>query len=156
MNICHRVELTVEERERLAAITSGGEHGGRTVKRAQILLAPDKGVRDEVIAVACNSSTSTVFRTKRRFVEQGLDAALSERPRVGGERMLTTVEESKLVALACSEPPCGRSRWTLQLLANELVRLASSTSRASQKQGPAKSPNHGDPPSGLGAGSADQ
>jgi transposase len=123
MNVIHRVELTVEEREQLLSITSGGKHGGRTVKRAQILLAADKGVSDEDIAVACSSSTSTVFRTKRRLVEQGLAAALSERPRTGGERMLTKTDEAKLIALACADPPPGRSRWTLQLLANELIRL---------------------------------
>lgn len=123
MNVIHRVELTVEEREQLLSITSGGKHGGRTVKRAQILLAADNGVSDENIAVACSSSTSTVFRTKRRLVEQGLAAALSERPRTGGERMLTRTDEAKLIALACADPPPGRSRWTLQLLANELIRL---------------------------------
>jgi transposase len=123
MNVIHRVKLTVEEREQLLSITSGGKHGGRTVKRAQILLAADKGVSDENIAVACSSSTSTVFRTKRRLVEQGLAAALSERPRTGGERMLTRTDEAKLIALACADPPPGRSRWTLQLLANELIRL---------------------------------
>lgn len=123
MNVIHRVELTVEEREQLLSITSGGKHGGRTVKRAQILLAADKGVTDEDIAVACSSSTATVFRTKRRLVEQGLTTALSERPRIGGERMLTKADEAKLIALACADPPAGRSRWTLQLLANELIRL---------------------------------
>src|SRR5438552_5892645 len=123
MNIVHRVELSVGERERLLSITSGGKHGGRTVKRAQILLAADKGVADEDIAIACSSSTSTVFRTKRRLVEQGLDAALSERPRLGGARMLSKTDEAKLIALACTDAPPGRSRWTLQLLANELIRL---------------------------------
>jgi transposase len=123
MNIVHRVELTNDERARLVAITSAGKHGGRTVKRAQILLAADRGVADQDIAVACNSSTATIFRTKRRLVEQGLDEALSERPRAGGKRMLSKVDEAKLTALACADPPPGRCRWTLQLLADELVRL---------------------------------
>jgi transposase len=67
--------------------------------------------------------TSTVYRTKQRFVEEGLEKALSEAPRPGAERKLDASDESLLVAMACAEPPGGRARWTMQLLADELVRL---------------------------------
>ena len=95
----------------------------RKLKRAQILLAADAGQGDETIATTVVVGGSTVYRTKRRFVEMGLEAALSEEPRPGAERKLTGKEEALLVATACSSPPAGRARWTLELLADEIVKL---------------------------------
>ena len=99
----------------------------RRLKRAQILLAADTGSSDETIARIVAVGTSTVYRTKQRFVEGGLDRALSEAPRPGQPRKLSAAEESMLVAVACSNPPAGRARWTLELLAGEIVRLTSHT-----------------------------
>ena len=82
MNNRHEVKLKAGERESLMDLVNGGKRGVRMVKRAQILLAANKGIADETIAAACKSSTSTVFRTKRRYVNNGLEAALSEAPRV--------------------------------------------------------------------------
>lgn len=76
--------------------------------------------------------TSTVFRTKRRFVEEGLEAALREPPRPGADRQLAETEEALLVATACSKPPAGSARWTLALLAGELVRLTKHRSISSE------------------------
>ena len=121
MNVRYIVELTPEERESLHELVRGGQERVRRVKRAQILLAAERRETDEVIASALSVGTSTVFRTKRRFVEEGLEAALSEQPRPGAERKLTGNEEALLVAIACSDPPAGRARWTLELLAGELV-----------------------------------
>jgi transposase len=123
MNIRHRVELSQSERDELGALLSGGRHAARKLKRAQILLAADAGAGDETIAATLRVSGSTIYRTKRRFVEANLEAALSEEPRPGAERKLTGKEEALLVATACSKPPLGRSRWTLELLADELVKL---------------------------------
>ena len=95
----------------------------RRVKRAQILLGADAGQSDEGIARSVGAGTATVYRTKRRFVERGLEQALAEEPRPGAPRKLTDREELLLVATACSDPPTGRSRWTLELLAGEMVRL---------------------------------
>ncbi|MBB6413819.1 transposase [Mesorhizobium sangaii] len=89
----------------------------------QILLAADAGVGDEAIAVAVRTSGSTIYRTKKRFVEISLEAALSEEPRPGAARKLSGTQEAQLVALACSDPPQGCARWTLKLLANALVEL---------------------------------
>jgi transposase len=100
-----------------------GKHPARKLKRAQILLAADAGQSDETIARTVVVGGSTVYRTKRRFVETGLEAALSEEPRPGAERKLSGREEALLVATACSSPPPGRSRWTLELLADEFVKL---------------------------------
>ena len=87
------------------------------------LLAADAGVSDEDIAVSVGVGGSTVYRTKQRFVEGNLERALNEEPRPGAERKLTGKEEALLVATACSTPPAGRARWTLELLADALVKL---------------------------------
>jgi len=125
MNIRYCVELTAAERYELAALLSAGKHPARKLKRAQILLAADAGVADEDIAETVGVGGSTVYRTKRRFVEANLEGALCEEPRPGADRKLTGREEALLVATACSKPPAGRARWTLELLAGEMVRLTS-------------------------------
>ena len=102
---------------------SGGRHATRKIKRAQILLAANDGVSDEVIAATLKVSGSTIYRTRRRFVEANLEGALTEEPRPGVERKLSSKEEALLVATACSKPPPGRARWSLELLADEMVRL---------------------------------
>src|ERR1700726_1926398 len=129
MNIRYRVELSQDERAQLTALLSGGKHAVRKLKRAQILLAADAGASDEAIATSVGVGGSTVYRTKRRFVLGNVEAALSEEPRPGADRKLTGKEEALLVATACSRPPQGRARWTLELLADELVRLTEHDSR---------------------------
>jgi transposase len=123
MNVRYRVELSQTERAELTALLSGGKHAARKLKRAQILLAADAGAGDEEIARSVGVGGSTVYRTKRRFVLGNLEAALSEEPRPGASRKLSGKEEALLVATACSKPPAGRARWTLVLLAGELVKL---------------------------------
>jgi len=123
MNIRYRVELSQTERDELKDLLSGGRHAARKLKRAQILLAADAGASDEEIARSVGVGGSTVYRTKRRFVLGNLEAALSEEPRPGADRKLSGKEEALLVATACSNPPEGHARWTLELLADELVRL---------------------------------
>jgi transposase len=123
MNVRYRVDLSQAEREELTAMLSGGKHAARKLKRAQILLAADAGTSDEDIARTVLVGGSTVYRTKRRFVEGNLQRALSEDPRPGAERKLTGKEEALLVATACANPPAGRARWTLELLAGAMVKL---------------------------------
>lgn len=123
MNIRYRVDLSGAERAQLTALLNGGRHAARKIKRAQILLAADAGVSDDVIASSVSVGGSTVYRTKRRFVEGSLEMALSEDARPGAERKLSGKEEALLVATACSSPPEGRKRWTLDLLADAMVRL---------------------------------
>jgi transposase len=123
MNIRYRVELSEAERAQLAALLSGGKHAARKIKRAQILLAADAGVGDEAIAASVSVGGSTVYRTKRRFVEGNLELALSEETRPGAPRKLSGKETALLVATACSSPPKGRKRWTLKLLAGTMVSL---------------------------------
>jgi transposase len=123
MNIRYHVELSEAERCELTALVGSGKHYARKIKRAQILLAADSGLSDEDIAAAVAVGGSTVYRTKRRFVKGNLEAALNEEPRAGADRKLTSNEEALLIATACSSPPEGRARWTLELLAGAMVKL---------------------------------
>ncbi len=123
LNVRYVVELSESERAELKSLIAGGKAAVRRVKRAQILLAADAEQNDESIATSVGVGTSTVYRTKRRLVEGNLEYALSEAIRPGAERKLSGKEEALLVATACSAPPKGRARWTLELLAGEMVRL---------------------------------
>ena len=106
----------------LQELTSAGKARVRRVKRAQILLFAEQGHGDAMVAATVGVGTSAVYRTKRRFVEQGLEAALSGSASGGWAlRKLTGREEALLVAVACSDPLAGRARWTLELLAEEMV-----------------------------------
>ena len=117
------VELTAEERDELEALTGKGSISARRLKRALVLLAADEGRKDEQIAESARVHRTTVEYLRKRFVEEGLEAALSERMRPGRERVLDGKQEAYLVALACSKPPEGRASWTMQLLADRLVEL---------------------------------
>ena len=122
MNIVYRVDLTADECDQLSSVVAS-KAGAQKRKRAQILLAAANGVGDVTIARTLPCGLSTIYRTKQRFVTEGLDASLEERPGRGASRKLTKQEEAKLVALACTTPPQGRRRWTLELLADEFVQL---------------------------------
>jgi transposase len=117
------VTLTDEERAQLHALTKRGTVSARRLTRAHLLLQADAGLSDEAIAQALHIGTATVERIRKRFVEEGLEAALSERPRPGGQRKLDGRQEAFLIALACSTPPEGRQCWTMQILADKLVEL---------------------------------
>lgn len=125
MNIKYIVELTETEREFLLNLVSRGCVNSRKLKRANILLMADKRIYQDIdIANTLSAGISTVYRTKRSFVENGLEAALDkDEDRPGGARLLKGVEEALLVSIACSKAPSGRSRWTLQLLADRLIAL---------------------------------
>ena len=105
MNIRWRVELSQDEREELTALLKSGRHAVRKVKRAQILLAADDGVGDGEVAARVGAGGSTVYRTKRRFVEGNLELALAEAPRPGAQRKLSGKEEALLMGV--SEDLCS-------------------------------------------------
>jgi len=126
------VDLSDNERGLLEAFVAGGKASARRIKRAQILLAAATGCADDLISRTVSVGTSTVYRTRRRFVEEGLEAALSEDPRPGAERKLSVGEEALLVATACATPPKGRAKWTCELLADELVTLTEHGSISSE------------------------
>jgi len=117
------VDLTKDERQQLQRLVQSGTARARMINRAQILLHAADGKPDRDIAAALHTSASTVWRTRKRFTEDGLDGALHEVARPGGARKLTGEQEAYVVALACSTPPEGRAEWTMQLLADRVVEL---------------------------------
>jgi len=125
----YRVTLSGEEREELTALLRKGKANARKLAHARVLLAVDEsasrsGNTDEQTAQARHLSTRTVERVRERFVEQGLAAALRPKPSTRrDERAFDGAQEARLIALACSAPPEGKSRWTLRLLAEQAVEL---------------------------------
>lgn len=128
--IRYKVTLTKQEQERLLSITKGGVHNSKKVIHALILLNSDVGkfsqkVSNEEIARVLKIGDRTIDRIKKKFVEQGLEAALSNssattriyKKKTDGEL------EAHLIALSCSKPPKGFSRWSLRLLADKMVEL---------------------------------
>ena len=117
------VDLTEEERTSLLALIKSGKHSARKLNRARILLLAHDGKSDWEIAEVLHTGLPTVQRTRQRFVEDGLENALHERPRPGASKKLDEKGKALLEMLARSEPPAGRKHWTLELLADRLVVL---------------------------------
>ena len=117
------VRLNDEERNSLNTLLRKGHAKARTLTRARSLLRSDEGKTDPAIADALKINPQTVRNIRKRFAEEGLHAALTERPRPGAQRKLDTKQEAFLIALACSAPPEGRDCWTMQLLADKLIEL---------------------------------
>ena len=124
------VTLDAEERQHLGKLVSAGRRSARTLTRARILLKADQAPGgpawdDARIAEALDCGQRTVERVRQRFVEHGLERALGRKPqdRPSRERKFDGAAEARLIALACSQPPQGRARWTLKLLADKLVEL---------------------------------
>jgi transposase len=123
MNVRYRVTLREDERTTLHALVTRGQARARVIKRAQILLAAAAGATEAQIATTLHTGPATIYRLKRAFVEEGLDAALYDAHRPGAPRKLTSPQVALLVATACSAHPPGRNGWTMELLADEMVRL---------------------------------
>jgi len=126
----YKVTLTAEERQQLQGLIATGKAAAKKLTHARILLkadAADGGPAwdDQQIADATEVSTDTVARVRQRFVEHGLEAALTRKKqdRPSRERKLDGRAEARLIALACSAPPDGRKEWTMKLLADRLVEL---------------------------------
>lgn len=124
------VGLEEAERENLSRLIKNGKGAARKLAHARILLHADRAAgdswrTDEEIAAALAVSVDTVERVRRRFVEEGLEAALERRPsaRAPRQRVIDGEAEAKLIALCCGSPPKGRARWALRLLADKLVEL---------------------------------
>jgi transposase len=125
------VTLTPDERDHLDGLISSGKRSARTLTRARVLLKADQADGgsawdDARIADAFGCGRRTVERVRQRFVETGLDAALTHKPQDRPSRtpVLDGAAEARLIAVACSEPPDGRAAWTLRLLADKLVEMA--------------------------------
>ena len=124
----HKVELTSKERQTLETLVRKGEHSALKLRRAHILLKADShgpGWTDAQIAEAFGCHEQTVYNVRKRFGTRGCLSALERKPQSCPSHMrkLDGQAEARLIALACSNPPDGFSRWTLQLLADKLVEL---------------------------------
>ena len=125
----YAVELTEAERAQLRTLVGSGRAPARLLTRARVLLKADQGEggaawADVAIAGALDVHPTTVARIRRQFVEDGLAATLArKRPDRVYARALDGAAEARLIAVACAAPPADRERWTLRLLADELVRL---------------------------------
>lgn len=123
------VELTSEERKQLKELVKKGKVAGYKIRHAQMLLKADQGKQDpgwqdKQIAEAFGAHLTTVERLRKRFVEQGLEAALERNKRQNYTRKLDGDAEARLIAIACSKAPEGRNEWSLRLLADRLVELS--------------------------------
>lgn len=127
MNTKYHVQLSNEDRQELEALIRAGKAPARTQTRARILLLSDenqtKPRKTKEIASALFCCLPTITNIRRKFVEGGLQSALYDRPRPGQAPKITGEIEAQLIALACSQPPEGKARWTLQMLADKLVEL---------------------------------
>lgn len=125
----YKVTLTQNEREELLSLTKGGTHTSKKVIHALILLNCDEGefsdkVNNEDVAKVLKIGERTIDRLKKKFVEEGYDAALENRPTTRVyERKADGDVEAHLIALSCSKAPEGFSRWSLRLLAEKMVEL---------------------------------
>jgi hypothetical protein len=123
------VTLSSEERAGLLSIINRGKHSAEKVKRANILLAVDESEHpcpsDEVLTKQLYCHNRTLYNVRKRFVEEGFEAALERKKRETPPRqkIFDGRAEAHLIATACSKPPEGRNRWTLQLLADKMVEL---------------------------------
>lgn len=122
------VTLSEEERQFLEQFTTTGRHAAYQINHARILLKADQNQADgswsdTAIQQALDVSIRTIERVRQRFVEEGLQAALKQRPGAGRNRQIQGEQEAHLIALRCSEPPQGKGRWTLRLLADQMVEL---------------------------------
>lgn len=117
------VHLDSMGREKLKAMIRKGKASARTIRRAQTLLFADEGKEDKEIAALLKSAESSVYCTRRRYCQEGLEAALKEKPRSGRPEKLVGKAKAHLIAIACSHPPEGRSCWTMQLLADRCISL---------------------------------
>jgi len=156
----YAVDLNADERATLVQMVRAETRGARTLTRARVLLQADEGLTDSDIAAALQVGVATVHRIRQRCVEEGFAAALHDRPRQGGTPKFDTKQHAHVVALACSDPPEGCTRWTLRLLADRVVELGLAercsyeTIRRALKKTPPGSSSRGRSASGVSRRSA--
>lgn len=121
--IKYRVTLTDDEVEVLEALLSKGKSAARKQTRARILLKAASGCKDAAIMEALAVSATMIYNTRQRCVEEGVEAALNDRPRPGKAPKLTDKQCAHVIATACTPAPAGHDHWTLRLLADKVVQL---------------------------------
>ena len=117
------VELTDEQRSELLSLVNKGEHNACVIKRANTLRLSEEGKTAPEIAEDLPTSQQTVYNIRKRLVQEGLDSAVYDKPRPGAKPKFRPEQEAHVIAVACSEPPDGRERWTVRLLTQKVVEL---------------------------------
>lgn len=123
MKVKNPVKLKPKERKELKQFISKGTEKARKITRCRILLMANEGKTDTHIMEALKIARNTVRTVRSRYAQEGLEAAINEQPRPGAPKKFTGRQRAKITAIACSKPPEGRSRWTLRLIADEVVEL---------------------------------
>lgn len=117
------IHLSADEQSRLNGLLSKGKVSARVLKRAHIVRLAALGKRDAEIVAALGVGAATIWRTRTRFQDGGLEGALYEKARPGNPRRLSESGEAALIALSCTDTPHGEDHWTLRMLADGLVEL---------------------------------
>ena len=140
------ISLTSKEREFLQKFVKTGIKNARSIARAKVLLFADEGYSNEEISKMTNVHRQGIWRIKKRYVDEGLEWILKDKPRTGQPKKYTDKQEAEIIALACTNPPKGRERWTIRLLTEHLKKrkgfetINRETVRLTLKK---QKPNHG-------------
>ncbi len=116
------ISLTTEEREFLQSFVKTGTKKARAIARAKVLLFADENYSNDDISKMTDVHRQGIWRIKKRYSEEGVDSVLNEKQRPGQPRKYTDAQEAEIIALACTDPPKGRNRWTVRLLAERIQR----------------------------------
>jgi len=114
-----KIELRKEERDFLEEFVRKGMKKARAIARANVLLLADEGYSAKSISKVTKVHRQSVWRIKKRYIEEGLESVLEEKPRPGQPKKYTEKHEAEIIATACASPPRGRKRWTIRLLTEE-------------------------------------
>ena len=117
-----KISLTTEEREFLLHFVKTGTKKARAIARAKVLLFADENYSNDDITKMTNVHRQGIWRTRKRYSEEGVDSVLNEKQRPGQPRKYTDTQEAEVIAMACTDPPKGRKRWTIQLLTDRMKR----------------------------------
>lgn len=123
MRTKNAVHLSEEQRDKLNSLVSKGKHSARMIKRAQILLSRDQQKEAKEISETVGVGLQTIYNICKRFSQGGLEVALNEKLRPGAPTKLDAKGEAYAIAIACSQPPVGRTCWTMQMIADKVVQL---------------------------------
>jgi len=123
LKVKKQIKLKPSERKTLREIIGKGSGKARKITRCRVLLLAAEGRNDAQIIEALGIARNTVKKVRTRYIQEGLEAAINERPRPGAPKKFSGRQKAKITALACSKPPEGRSVWTLRLIADSVVEL---------------------------------
>lgn len=116
------ISLTIEDREFLLHFVKTGTKKARAIARAKVLLFADENYNNDEISKMTNVHRQGIWRIRKRYSEEGVDSVLNEKQRPGQPRKYTNIQEAEIIALACTNPPKGRNRWTIRLLTDRVKR----------------------------------